>query len=73
MILITEFMDEPAVDSLCAEFEVTYDPSLADAQEKIPALLSDVKALIVRNRTQVTEDLLNAIGLYRQGRWCAGS
>ncbi len=59
MILITEFMDEPAVDSLREAFEVTYDPSLADMQEKIPALLKDAKALIVRNRTQVTEGLLN--------------
>ncbi|MCP4070741.1 MAG: hydroxyacid dehydrogenase [Hyphomicrobiales bacterium] len=58
MILITEFMDEPAVDTLRAAFEVIYDPSLADTQEKIPALLESAKALIVRNRTQVTEDLL---------------
>jgi (S)-sulfolactate dehydrogenase len=60
MILITEFMDEKAVEELRGKFEVNYDPSLADAQEKIPGLLKDTRALIVRNRTQVTQQLLEA-------------
>ncbi|MCP4182757.1 MAG: hydroxyacid dehydrogenase [Hyphomicrobiales bacterium] len=60
MILITEFMDEKAVEDLRAKFEVNYDPSLADCQEKIPTLLKDTRALIVRNRTQVTQQLLEA-------------
>jgi (S)-sulfolactate dehydrogenase len=60
MILITEFMDENAVEKLRAKFEVNYDPSLADTQEKIPSLLKDTRALIVRNRSQVTQQLLEA-------------
>ena len=60
MILITEFMDQAAVDRLAAAHEVTYDPGLAGRQEEIPAMLSGRCALIVRNRTQVTPALLEA-------------
>jgi len=59
-VVITEFMDEPAVDTLSARLPTHYDPGLADAQERIPALLADATALIVRNRTQVTAALLEA-------------
>lgn len=59
-VVITEFMDEPAVDTLSARLSTHYDPGLADAQERIPGLLADATALIVRNRTQVTAALLEA-------------
>ncbi|MEL6582721.1 MAG: hydroxyacid dehydrogenase [Pseudomonadota bacterium] len=59
-IVITEFMDEGAVEALSADFDVLYDPTLADRQGEIPALLTQARALIVRNRTQVTVDLLAA-------------
>jgi (S)-sulfolactate dehydrogenase len=57
-ILITEFMDEAAVDSLRAKHEVTYDPKLVDARAELLALVGDVDALIVRNRTQVNAEVL---------------
>ena len=60
MILITEFMDAAAVDTLSAKVHTTYAPELADDQHKIPVLLGKMRALIVRNRTQVTADLLAA-------------
>jgi (S)-sulfolactate dehydrogenase len=60
VILITEFMDETAVDRLRSAHRVTYDPGLADRQGEIPALLPGVRALIVRNRTQVRPALLDA-------------
>jgi (S)-sulfolactate dehydrogenase len=60
MILITEFMDEPAVDRLRAAYPVTYDPGLADRQGEIPAMMPGVRALIVRNRTQVRGAILEA-------------
>jgi len=59
-ILITEFMDEAAVADLAADFEVDYAPKLADAQGEIPARLGAARALIVRNRTQVTDAVLAA-------------
>jgi (S)-sulfolactate dehydrogenase len=60
MILITEFMDEPAVDRLRAVHRVIYDPGLADRASDIPALMAGVRALIVRNRTQVRGAILDA-------------
>jgi (S)-sulfolactate dehydrogenase len=60
MILVTEFMDEAAVERLRAAHPVTYDPGLADRQDAIPALMAGVRALVVRNRTQVRGPLLDA-------------
>jgi len=60
MILITEFMDEDAVECLRRDYDVRYDPDLAAAQERIPALAAGARALIVRNQTKVTAALLDA-------------
>jgi (S)-sulfolactate dehydrogenase len=59
-ILITEFMDDAAVAVLAARYDVRYDAALADRAAEIPGALADCSALIVRNRTQVTERLLDA-------------
>lgn len=58
MILISEFMDETAVERMQAAHPTVYEPGLADRQHEIPAKMAGVRALIVRNRTQVTADLL---------------
>lgn len=60
MIVISEFMDEAAVARLRYKFDTHYDPALADNQEKIPSLLKNTRALIVRNRTKVTKEMLTA-------------
>jgi len=57
-ILITEFMDEPAVAALAAKFDVRHDAKLADRRGELLASLADVDAVIVRNRTQVDQELL---------------
>ncbi len=57
-IVITEFMDEPAVDALRAKFDVVYDPALVDNADALSKLLPQADALIVRNRTQVRGPLL---------------
>ena len=59
-IVITEFMDEPAVDALRRQFDVVYDPALVDNAAGLGALLPQADALIVRNRTQVRGPLLAA-------------
>ena len=59
-IVITEFMDELAVDSLRADFDVSYDPDLHGDAAAIAGLLESARALIVRNRTRVGRDLLAA-------------
>jgi (S)-sulfolactate dehydrogenase len=59
-VVIPEFMDEAAVDALRRRFEVVFDASLV---QRRPELLRDVGAahgLIVRNRTRVDKELLEA-------------
>ena len=59
-IVITEFMDACAVDSLRADFDVHYDPDLHADATGISAVLGQARALIVRNRTRVDARLLAA-------------
>ena len=59
-ILITEFMDEAAVASLKSGFDVHHDATLVDRRDELLAKLKDVDALIVRNRTQVNSEILDA-------------
>lgn len=59
-IVIAEFMDEPAVRGLAADFAVLYDPDLWSKPEALATALGDARALIVRNRTQVTAQVINA-------------
>ncbi|MFH2130360.1 MAG: 3-phosphoglycerate dehydrogenase, partial [bacterium] len=68
-IVITEFMDQAAVNSLTADFEVLYDPSLADKTDELLRAIRDADAIIVRNRTQVRGELLaTAVKLTVVGR-----
>jgi (S)-sulfolactate dehydrogenase len=57
-VVITEFMDDAAVDTLSSVHDVLYDPSLADDRARLVDVVSDADALIVRNRTLVDEPLL---------------
>ena len=59
-IIITEFMDQTAVDSLAADFDVVYDAELVDNQDALLAMIGAAPALVVRNRTKVRGDLLDA-------------
>jgi (S)-sulfolactate dehydrogenase len=59
-IVISEFMDEAAVDDLRRDFSVHHDKGLVDRPDELASLLSGARALIVRNRTQVRGPLLQA-------------
>jgi (S)-sulfolactate dehydrogenase len=59
-IVISEFMDEAAIGEHLGGFEVLYDPKLVDQPQRLQAALSDCRALVVRNRTQVRGPLLDA-------------
>jgi (S)-sulfolactate dehydrogenase len=59
-IVICEFIDETAVSEGLAGHDVLYDPTLVDRPDDLLAALSDARALIVRNRTQVRGVLLAA-------------
>lgn len=56
MIVITEFMDEAALAGL----DVRYDPTLVDDRSRLLAALGETQALVVRNRTRVDTELLDA-------------
>jgi (S)-sulfolactate dehydrogenase len=72
-IVISEFMDPAAVETLSDGFEVRYDPELVDHPAELHALLGDCRALIVRNRTRVDAALLaNATRLTVVGRLGVG-
>jgi len=57
-VIISEFMDESAVASLAARFDVHHDATLVDNIDALKVLLADADALIVRNRTKVDAALL---------------
>jgi (S)-sulfolactate dehydrogenase len=59
-VVISEFMDEAAVKDLAASYDVLYDPTLVERPDELVTTVSTALALIVRNRTQVRGDLLDA-------------
>lgn len=64
-IIISEFMDQAAIDEGFGRHEVVYEPDLVDHPARLALLVSDAQALIVRNRTQVRGALLEAAGKLR--------
>ena len=58
MIVISEFMDDSAVQSLRADFDVRHESSLVDRPADLQAAMKLADALIVRNRTQVDAALI---------------
>ena len=59
-IVITEFMDQSAADSLKEGFNVVFDPTLVDRPDDLSNEIRDADAVIVRNRTQIRGKLLDA-------------
>ncbi|TCZ60923.1 hydroxyacid dehydrogenase [Roseicella aquatilis] len=59
-IVIAEFMEEAAVESLRAARPTLYDPRLCANPEALRGALAGAHALIVRNRTRVDAQLLAA-------------
>ncbi len=60
-IVISEFMDEPAVARLRALHDVVHDAKLVEDAARLQSEAKTADALIVRNRTQVRGDLLAAM------------
>jgi (S)-sulfolactate dehydrogenase len=59
-IVITEFMDAPAVEALRRRHDVVADATLVDRRDALVAAVADADALIVRNRTRVDAALIAA-------------
>jgi len=59
-IIITEFMDPKAVEETAKHYAVLYDSQLVDKPDELKTLLTDARGLVVRNRTRVDAELLQA-------------
>lgn len=59
-IVICEFMDKQAVESLKKHCNVTFDVGLVNDRPALLAAIADAVGIIVRNRTQVDAELLAA-------------
>ncbi|MCK5274303.1 MAG: hydroxyacid dehydrogenase [Alphaproteobacteria bacterium] len=58
-IVITEFMDDAVAADLAKDRDVFYDKGLVDRPDDLVREASRCRGLIVRNRTQVTAELLD--------------
>jgi (S)-sulfolactate dehydrogenase len=59
-ILISEFITSQALDTLCSRHDVIYEPDLYKDRPALIAAVQNIDALVVRNLTQVNEEVLNA-------------
>ncbi len=59
-VIVTEFMDRTGIDLLSDSHDVEYDPGLVDDRALLVRAVADAEALVVRNRTQVDKELLDA-------------
>lgn len=59
-IVITEFMDEAAAERLRARYDVRFEPALVDDRAGLLEAVAGARGLIVRNRTQVDAEVLEA-------------
>ena len=58
-ILITEFMDQSALDELKPIFEVTFDPNLWRDKLSILKFSKDTDGIIIRNKTKLSKETLS--------------
>ncbi len=59
-IVITEFLEEISLGELMKTHDVCYGPDLVDRRAELLAALGQARAIIVRNRTWVNQELLDA-------------
>ncbi len=59
-VVVAEFMDKTAVADLSTDHDVLYEPTLVERRTELLVALAGARALIVRNRTQVDGELLDA-------------
>ena len=72
-ILITEFMESSSFEILKKSFDITFDQDLSKNHIKLKDSIGKFDALIVRNKTQVNQEILkNAISLKFIGRLGVG-
>lgn len=57
-IVISEFMDEDAINGILVGHDVLYDATFVDRRPELFKAVAEARALIVRNRTKVDAELL---------------
>jgi (S)-sulfolactate dehydrogenase len=60
-IVVTEFVDQWAVDDLAKDYKVHYDRTLVDKPAELAKLAAQSPAIVIRNRTQIRGDVLAAM------------
>ena len=60
-IVVTEFVDQWAVDDLAKDYKVHYDRTLVSKPDELAKLAAESPAIIVRNLTQVRGPVLAAM------------
>ena len=58
-VLVTEFMDENCLNRIQENFNLKYDLECLSNKNKLIDLIKDVDAIIVRNKTQLTKEILS--------------
>ena len=72
-ILITEFINQDSLNDLNNIFEIKFDEKLWEKKEELNEIIKDYDGLIVRNKTQVSKQILsNAKNLKFIGRLGVG-
>ena len=72
-ILITEFINQDSLNDLNNIFEIKFDEKLWEKNEELTGIIKDYDGLIVRNKTQVSKQILsNAKNLKFIGRLGVG-
>jgi D-3-phosphoglycerate dehydrogenase / 2-oxoglutarate reductase len=59
-ILVTENIAGEEMEALKRSFDIAFEPDLWRTPQKVREMIRDVRAIIVRNQTQVTAELLSA-------------
>jgi D-3-phosphoglycerate dehydrogenase len=59
-VVVSENISGPAMDAFRGEHSVVYDPDLWKSPERLKGLLAGARALIVRNQTKVTAEVIAA-------------
>ena len=70
-IIITEFIDQSAVDDLATDYDVVYDPALVDQPDRLLDLIGKASALIVRGGSQGRRTTGSWARQYRHGSLCS--
>ena len=59
-VLVTENIAGEEMEALKRAFDVSFDPQLWKSPEKLRAVVADARAIVVRNQTKVTAELIAA-------------